>query len=407
MSYPFHRSHALVLVIGASLLVGMLTRAGAQDRSERAPDEVLHAHGLRPVGTLYLLQSENVFDDLVGRIDGLLAIWKRDRTRLDEGGASLDRLRRRYSELLQASSRTDRNDGARASRGGRMSSRPGEPMRPGDPGFGPPPGDGPPPGGQKPPFDLGAGPPGIGPPPDGMDPFGPPGAGGGRGRPQGRVDPRQIERERADLEARIVLAQVSLDDLSSRVEAILREIKQRRDEAVNLNTEVASRYAELAALEPVKLALQAFANKSGTKRALGPSRDLTSELRRVEDSISRLTNPTPDSASRLELKGNARLAALVGAAELLRQQIAVNMGYLVTHEREDNSRRDLLEKEHLSEQKLTQTLSKSTSDAAQAEKLKAQIAAARSRQSRVAGERVQARVATLEIRDELEAEQTR
>jgi predicted aspartyl protease len=408
MVNSFRQSEAFSIAIAAALSIGMLARASADGNGD--PEDVLRASGLRQVGTRYLLTSENAFDDLIALIDGLLAVWNRNRTRLDEGRAAFDRLRRRYSELLQASSRTDRNDGPRPSRSGRMSPRPGEPMRPGDPGFGPRPGDGPPPpGNQGPPFDLGAGPPGMGPPPDGMDPFGPPGAGGGggRGRPQGRVDLRQIERERAELEARMVLAQLSLDELANHLETTLREIKQRRDEAATLNTAVASRYAELTASEPVKLALQAIANKNGAKRALGPGRDLAADDARIESSISRLTIPAADPAARIDFPGIARLAAYVGAAELLRQQIAVDTGYLVTHERESHSRIDLLEKERLSEQKLSRALGQSTSDAAQAEKLKAQIATAKSRGSKLLSELNQNRTATKEMRHELEAEQMR
>jgi hypothetical protein len=373
------------LAIGCGLAIGMAMPAHGEGTD--SPDVVLRARGLRRVGAAYVLKEQEDFGTRMERIRGLFGEWKRDRGRLEDELASLGKMRRRYIELSEQRGPAGRFDGPGPPPGEPMPPPPGEPMPPPPPGVGP-------------------GPPGVGPPPpDGVREFGLRDRDGPPGPPPGGVDRRRIDRLRAELEAKITLSQVSADDLASRLEAKMREIRRRRGEALDLLSRIDARYAGLAAETPIKEALAAL-NQAGPHRvSLGPNRDLSEELRGMDASLGQATHPALDPVSRLELKGESRLRGLVGAAELLLHDVAIDTGRLATFQHDDSSRRKLLAEQRLKEQKLSAALQEAGTDRVEAERIAAGRGTTRTRAESLSSEQAQARTATTDVLDELAAKQ--
>jgi hypothetical protein len=151
--------------------------------------------------------------------------------------------------------------------------------------------------------------------------------------------------------------------------------------------------------------LEALRQSGAGTVSLGPSRDLSDRRRRIEASLSRAAIPTPDPASRLELQGGSRLRGLVGAADLLLHELAVDAGRLAMIERDRNSRRKLLADQRLKRQKLSESLQKSGADRALAERTAADVRNATTRTDRLQSEQDQARISSREVLDQMAAEQ--
>jgi hypothetical protein len=390
MNHPGRRLSATAVAIGCSLVVEMALPV-AGDGSGSA-DAVLQAKGLRRVGATFVLPEAEDLDGRVVKLRKSLEGWQRDRGRLEDEFKVLDRLRRQYRQISEPRNRADRFDG------------PGPP--PGEPG--PPPGEpGPPPGEPGPPPREPIPPPGPGPPPDEMGPFGPRDPGGPLGRGRGIVDRRRVERYRAELEAKITLSEVSGEDLRGRLEAGMRRIQRRREEAVDLRNRILARYAELSADATVKQALGAL-NGTGTPAVtLGPVAVQTEELRRIDATLGRATNSPLDANSRLELKGVNRLRALVGAADLLQHEVAVDFGRLAMLERDRNSRRKLLAEQDLKNPRRSESLRDTGAGRAPSERPAIGAGNVRTRTESLLAEEAQARTATGEVLDRLAAHQDR
>jgi hypothetical protein len=374
MICPVRRLHAVGLAIGGTMVLGLCLAAPGE--GSRSPDSVLKAKGLQRIGSTYVLKEEEGLGGRVRRFEELVDGWKKDRKRLEEELASLGRMRRRYGQLSDPRGPADRFDGP-----------------------------GPPPGGLMPPPGMGPGPPGDGPPPDDRPDFGPRDRDGPPGPPRGGTDPRRMDRPRAELEARMTLAQFHADDLSSRLEARMRELRLRRDQALDVHRRIMSGYAELAADATVRQALEAINRASSAPVSLGPSRDLGETLRRIDAPLAGTANPAPEPASRLELHGANRLRGLVGAADLLLHEVAVSAGRLATIERERNSRRKLLADQRLKDRKLADSIQKAGTDRAQAEKASAEIRNAKTRTDHLRAEQEQSRIASRDVLDQMVAEQ--
>lgn len=372
MRCPIHRRQAIGLAIGWGLAIAMAWPASGDGRP--SPDDVLRARGLRRVGSAYILKDEEDLGGRMGRLQRLFAEWKRDRGRLDGELASLNRLQHRYAEFSETGPPGARQDGP--------GPPPGEPMPP--PGLGP--GLGPGPGSR-----------GDGPPPDGMRGFGPRDRDGPRGGP----DRRRIDRLRAELEAKITLGQVAVDQLADRLEVELRELRRRRGEAVDLISRMANRYAELSAEAPVQEALLAIHRTGTSGFTLGSGRDLAGELQRMLASIDPASNPPRNPDSRLEWDGASRLRGLVGAADLLLHKVAVDAGRLANQEHDNGTRRKLLAEQRLKEQRLGAASRETAADRVGAERDADERRALRMRTESLSSEQAQARAAGREILDDL------
>ncbi len=194
----------------------------------------------------------------------------------------------------------------------------------------------------------------------------------------------------------MTLARVHADDLSGRLEATMRDMQLRREQALDLHRRIAARYAELAGDATVRKALEAIGRTGTATVSLGPSRDPSDALRRIEAVPRRTANPTPATTSTLELQGVSRLRGLVGAADLLLHDVAVAAGRLATIERERNSRRKLLADQLLEDRKPSEVPRKNGT---------AEIRNARIRTDRLLSEQDHARIVSREILDQLAADQ--
>jgi hypothetical protein len=203
----------------------------------------------------------------------------------------------------------------------------------------------------------------------------------------------------------MTLAQVRADDLSGRLEARMRAIHRRRDQSLDIHRRIVTRYAELAADATVRQALEALNRASNAPVSLGPRRDLSEMLRRIDASLARSANSAQESASRLELHGTSRLRGLVGAADLLLHEVAVDAGRLATIEHERNSRRKLLADQRLKERQLSQSPQKAGTDRAQAERAAADLRNAKTRADHLRSEQDRARIASRDVLDQMVAEQ--
>ena len=327
--------------------------------------------GLRLEGATYVLKLEDDFHGRMGTIRQLLDDWQRHRMRLDEELVSLGRWERRYRELSEPRGPAGRFDG------------PGPPP---DRGPGPP-GDGPPP------------------PPDGMPGFGPSDRGGPPGPPRDWPDRRRIDRLRNELEARLTLSQFTAADLAGRLEVTLGEIRRRRDDLVALRPRIAARYAELAAEAPVKDALLAL-NRAGTDPlSLGTGLGLSEDLRRMDATLDRTTIPVRNATTRIEWKGEDRLRGLVGAADLLLHQVAIDLGHLGTLEHEDRSRRKMLAEQRLKDPRRSDTPAAAGTDPAESERIAGERRAVGTRVESLSAEQVRGHRAVRELLDELAARQ--
>jgi gag-polyprotein putative aspartyl protease len=383
MNDPSRRFPAGAFAIGCCLVVWM-TLPASGDGSGSA-DAILQAKGLRRVGTSFVLPEE---DDLGGRVERLRRSsegWKRDRGRLEEELKVLDGLRRQYRQLSEARNRGDRFDG------------PAHP--PGEPGL--PPREPMPPLGPGP----GQGPHGDGRHPDDMGVFGPHDRGGPPGPGRGNADRRRDDRYRAELEAKITLSQASAADLRARLEARMRQVQRRRDEAMDLRNRILARYAELSADPAVKQALEALQGTGAPTMTLGPVTVPTEELLQIDASLGRATTPPQDPAGPLELKGLSRLRGLVGAADLLVHEVAVDTGRLATLERDRVSRRKLLAEQDLKNPRRSESLREATAGQAPSARPATKAGNVRTRTESLLAEEGQGRIATKDVLDRLAGHQ--
>jgi Aspartyl protease len=317
-----------LVALAAIGVIGPSARA-----DEPSPAQVLLQKGLVRAGVAYIFMDEADLRNRVAEIGKRFAEWKREYAGLDERFEALSRLRLQHQEVMKKMRAIENG-----SRPGRQEFRPrpfGNDGPHGPNSVPPPPDSGP--------FHPGSGPPP--PPPDGMDGFRP-GPIEDLMRQIPVADPRRqygiLNAERAALAAEIVLKQVFSEDISRRLEAQLREIEERRLEAVALDKQIRSRYDALASDLRVKQAIATLNESSASKLSLGQLEDDSNDLSALASAIAESRQGMLKRLAQLELRGIARLSGLVGAADTLVQEIGVNAGRMQTLEREAASRTHLL-----------------------------------------------------------------
>jgi hypothetical protein len=99
------------------------------------------------------------------------------------------------------------------------------------------------------------------------------------------------------------------------------------------------------------------------------------------------------------------LRGLLGAADLLLHEVAVDTGRLATFERDRKSRRKLMADQQLKVQNLSESRQKTGTDRAQAQRTATEIRNARARTDHLLTEQEQARIATRDVLDQMVAAQ--
>jgi Aspartyl protease len=317
-----------LVALAAIGVIGPSARA-----DEPSPAQVLLQKGLVRAGVAYIFMEEADLRNRVAEIGKRFAQWKREYAGLDERFEALGRLRLQHQEVMKKMRAIENG-----SRPGRPEFRPrpfGNDRPHGPDSMPPPPNSGP--------FHPGSGPPP--PPPDRMDGFRP-GPIEDLMRQIQVGDPRRqygiLNAERAALAAEIVLKQVFSEDVSRRLEAQLRQIEERRLEAVALDKQIRTRYDALASDLRVKQAIATLNESSASKLSLGQLEDDSNDLSALASAIAESRQGMLKRLAQLELRGIARLSGLVGAADTLVQEIGVNAGRMQTLEREAASRTHLL-----------------------------------------------------------------
>ena len=226
------------------------------------------------------------------------------------------------------------------------------------------------------------------------------------GRGRGNVDRLRDDRYTEELETRITLGQFSAIEIAARLDAEVRRLQHRRDEAGDLRNRIVARYAELSRDPAVMDALTAI-NGTGTATAtLGRVAVGTEELRQIDASLGRATAPPLDAAGRLELKGPIHLRALVGAADLLLHEVAIDAA-LATLEHDRISRRRLLAEQTLKNPRRSESLHAPEAGRGPSDRPPTGAGNVRTRTESLLSEQAQARKVTNEVLERLAAHQGR
>jgi gag-polyprotein putative aspartyl protease len=360
------------VVLAAVVALAAITGGARAD--DPSPDEALRQKGLVRTGTTYTFRAASDLSDRIAELDRRFAEWKRAKAGLDEQFKALGRLRNDHQDVLRKlQALTDRRPDSKA--------------------FGPRrfPDDGPHgPGSMPPPPNSGAFQPGHPPPPP-DDMGGPGGPMADMMRQLGEGDTRRqfslLNTERAGLAAEIVYQQIYTEDLTSKLEGESLEIERRRLEAVALDKDRRDRFDKLALDPQVKLDLAALSKRSEAPFSLGPLADYSKQLSELGNVLNESRLAMIERMAQFPLKGQNRLAGLVGLAEILSQELGTNAGRIQTLEREAASRRHLLAEQAKQHDKLSEDVRKGGGTSSQKSQLKAQLHAIDSRAETLRGER--------------------
>ena len=147
-------------------------------------------------------------------------------------------------------------------------------------------------------------------------------------------------------------------------------------------------------------------NRAGSlPLSLGTGLGLSEDLRRMDPPLDRATNPAGNATTRIEWKGEDRLRGLVGAADLLLHQVAIDLGHLGTLEHEDRSRRKMLAEQRLKDPRRSDTPAAAGTDPAESERIAGERRAVGTRVESLSAEQVRGHRAIRELLDELAARQ--
>jgi hypothetical protein len=351
----------------------LATVASGAHADEPSPEQSLREKGLVRTGTTYAFRAASDLPDRIADLDRRFVEWKREKAGLDEQFKALGRLRDEHQEVLRKlRALTDRRPDSKA--------------------FGPRrfPDDGPRgPGSMPPPPNSGPFEPGPPrPPPDDMG--GPGGPVADMMRQLGEGDTRRqfslLNAERAGLAAEIVYQQIYTEDLTSKLEGESLEIERRRLEAVALDKDRRERFDKLAVDPQVKLDLATLSERSKTPFSLGPLTDYSKQLSELGNAVNESRLTMLERMAQFPLKGQNRLAGLLGLAETLVQELGTSAGRIQTLEREAASRRHLLAERARQHNKLSEDL-RQAGTSSQKSQLKAQLHAIDSRAETLRGER--------------------
>ena len=351
----------------------LATVASGARADQPSPEESLREKGLVRTGTTYAFRAASDLTDRISELDRRFVEWKREKAGLDEQFKALGRLRDEHQEVLRKlRALTDRRPDSKA--------------------FGPRrfPDDGPRgPGSMPPPPNSGPFEPGPPrPPPDDMG--GPGGPVADMMRQLGEGDTRRqfslLNAERAGLAAEIVYQQIYTEDLTSKLEGESLEMERRRLEAVALDKDRRERFDKLALDPQVKLDLATLSERSKTPFSLGPLTDYSKQLSELGNAVNESRLTMLERMAQFPLKGQNRLAGLLGLAETLVQELGTSAGRIQTLEREAASRRHLLAERARQHDKLSEDL-RQAGTSSQKSQLKAQLHAIDSRAETLRGER--------------------
>jgi hypothetical protein len=187
----------------------------------------------------------------------------------------------------------------------------------------------------------------------------------------------------------------------------MRRLQRRREVALDLQARIAARSAELAADPAVERALRAIDGTASPTVTLAPTAGRTEGLRQIVATLARAANPVPGPAVRIELEGLSRLRGLVGAADLLLHDLAVDAGRLATLEHERSSRQRLLAEQRRKDRQVSEPLPANRSDLGRGQRIAEGARTVRGRTESLLSEESQARTVTAEVLEKLAADRDR
>jgi Aspartyl protease len=367
--------------VALAAITALALTAPADGADGPSPEQVLRENGLVRAGAAFIFSGEDDLRDRVAEIGRRFAAWKLEQAALDERIETLSRLRDEHQEIIKKMRSLET--------GGRPDSKEFRPPPfPGNRTRGP--------GSMLPPPDSGPFQPGPGhppPPPDDMSGFGP-GALDVLMRQLGGGDPRRqygiLNAERAARAAEIVRNQIFSEDIARRLDGELREIEQRRLEAVSLDNQFRARYDRLASDPGVKQALATLNESVDTKISLAPLKDDSKQLSELAGALAESRQRMLKRVEQVELKGLSRLTGLVGVADMLVQNMGLSAGRIQTLEREAASRKHLLSEQAKQQAILGERL-RHASDCSERSQIAAQLHAKDSRGDKLLEEGAQSR----------------